>query len=436
MAGSRSILFGAITAALAGCGGGPDIILEGERLDIRALEEPAEDPAAAAPGITLPAQVANADWTHRGGSASHRITHPALGPGLAQAFAVNIGQGNNRRDRITADPIVVGGRVFTMDSNSGVTAVSAAGAPLWSQSLTPASDPRSDATGGGLAATAEVVVATTGFGTVSALDAATGDVFWTQDLDAGATASPTVVGDLVYVVARDSRAWAIDLSSGRVRWTLNGTPSVQGFDGGAGAAVTPDIAIFPFASGEVLAAFPQGGLRRWSTVVTGERLGSAAATVSDISSDPVIDGSVVYAGNVSGRIAALSLGNGERIWTATEGAVSPVWPAGGSVFAVSDIGELLRLSASDGTVLWRVALPGFVEDRPPRRKTRYAHYGPVLAGGRLIVASSDGLIRQFDPQTGALLGTVDLPGGAAANPVVAGGVLYVVSQRGQLVAFR
>ena len=60
----------------------------------------------------------------------------------------------------------------------------------------------------------------------------------------------------------------------------------------------------------------------------------------------------------------------------------------------------------------------------------------MLAGGRLIVASSDGVIRQFDPTSGAPLGDIALPGGAASNPVVAGGTLFVVTKRGQLAAFR
>ena len=75
-------------------------------------------------------------------------------------------------------------------------------------------------------------------------------------------------------------------------------------------------------------------------------------------------------------------------------------------------------------------------ERTRRQKRVFAHYGPVLAGGRLIVTSSDGVIRQFDPASGALLGQIELPGGAASGPVVAGETLYVLSKNGQLHAFR
>ena len=431
-----SLCFALACAGLLAACGEQDVILPGERLDIRGEALSADAFVNEARPISLAAMSANADWTHRNGGPTHQITNPQLGSALAPLFATDIGAGNSRRFRITADPVVLAGRIFTLDAKSQVVATSTAGETLWSQSVTPSSDNASDASGGGLAAGPNVVLATTGFGEVVALDPATGGEIWRQDLDAPGTSAPTIQGDLAYVVARDGRAWALELGNGRIRWTLSSTPPVSNFSGGAGAAVTGDFAIFPFPTGEVLAAFPEGGLRRWSTVVTGQRPGQAASTISDIAGDPVIDGDRVYVGNVSGRVVALQVANGDRIWTATEGAVGPVWPAGGSVFLVNDLSELVRLDAADGTPIWRVALPGFEESRERRQKTRFAHYGPILAGNRLIVASGDGAIRQFDPISGALVGTIDVPGGAASNPIVAGGTLYVVSQRGQLLAFR
>ena len=430
---------GAVLVAmlLAACGE-PDIILPGERLDIRDGMAGQDLVLANTPQpISLPAARANADFTHRGGSAAHRLTHPALGAPLALAFSVPMGQGNDRRNRITADPVVAGGRVFTLDSQSTAAAFSTGGAPLWTRNLTPPTDNPGDASGGGLAVDGGTLYVTTGFGRLVALDAATGALRWEQDLDAGAGA-PTVFGDLVYVVARDSRGWAIERGTGRVAWTLEGTPSTANFAGGAGPAVNGDVAIFPFPSGEVLAAFPQGGLRRWSSVIAGARPGEAGAVAADdISSDPVIDGDTVYVGNMSGRVVAMQTATGNRLWTATEGALGPVVPVGGSVFLVNDINQLVRLDAADGSVIWREQLP-VGEDRRglTRRSIRIAHFGPVLAGGRLIVASSDGLLRSFDPVSGVQREVLDLPGGAASSPAVAGGVLYVVTGSGQLMAFR
>lgn len=419
-------------ALLAACGE-TDVILPGERLSIRPDTSTVNETRA----LSLVSAVSNADWTHRNGGADHQITHPAISPGLAPVFAVSIGEGDSRRARITADPVIANGAVYTLDARALVSATSTAGQTLWTQDLTPGNDGRNDASGGGIAVQGNAVYVTTGFGKLTALDASSGAVLWRQDLDAPGTSAPTVFGELVYVVGRDSAAYAIDRTTGRIRWSVAGTPSVGNFSGGAGAAVNSEIAIFPFGSGEVVATFPTGGTQRWSTVVTGERVGQAAANISDIAGDPVIDGNTVYVGNFSGRVVAMNIANGERIWTATEGAVSPVWPAGDSVFLVNDLNELVRLDRNTGVAVWKVDLPEFVKTRGFRKnRAKHAHYGPVLAGGRLIVPSSDGMIREFDPASGALIGTTEIPGGAASNPAVAGQTLYVVSKSGQLVAFR
>lgn len=438
---TTKIIFGSalILALVAGCGE-RDVQLPGERLDLRADLDASETDEAVFVNETRALALANAqvnaDWTHRNGGPLHQIDHPALPAALSLAFSTNIGAGDSRRARITADPVVASGRIFAMDARAQVTATATDGSALWSRDITPGSDRNSDASGGGLAVDGSTLFVTSGFGTLTALDVQTGDELWTQDLNAPGGSAPTVSNGLVYVVARDSQAWAVDAQSGRIRWTMSGTPSVDGVSGGPGVAVTNGVAVIPFASGEVIGAFPEGGLRRWATVVAGQRQGRAAATITDLSGDPVVDGNIVYVGNFSGRLVAMNVDSGARIWTANDGAISPVWPAGDSVFVINDLNELVRLDAGDGSTIWRIALPQFEENRPGRQKTLHAHYGPVLAGGRLIVASSDGTLRQFDPTSGALLGQVDLPGGATTNPIVAGETLYVVNRRGQLLAFR
>lgn len=423
---------GLMAALLAGCGE-RDVKLVGER-------EPIRDTAAAfvnqsAP-LSLIAARSNDSWTHRNGSAGHTIAHPALGRSLTQAFSVTIGEGDSRRARITSAPVVANSAVYTLDARSQVTATATSGAPLWSVNVAPRSDNLSDASGGGIATDGNTIFVTTGFGELTALDASTGAKVWTQDLDAPGTSAPTVRDGLVYVVARNSAAWALDASNGRIKWQLNGTPSVGNFAGGAGAAVSGDISVFPFPSGEVVATFPEGGTRRWQTVLSGERLGNAAGLIKDIAGDPVIDGGRIYVGNFGGQIAALDAFSGDRIWTLNEGALGPVWPAGNALFMLNDKREVVRLNAADGTAVWRIALPAPDLTSSNRQRAVTAYFGPVLAGGRLIVTASDGQIRQFDPTSGALIGADEIAGGAASAPVVAGNTLYVISKTGQLVAFR
>ena len=206
--------------------------------------------------------------------------------------------------------------------------------------------------------------------------------------------------------------------------------------GSPAPVVAGDFTVFAFGSGELQAVFRRGGLRRWDASVLGARRGQALSKVDDVTGSPVVSNGVLYAGNQAGSTIAVDVQSGSRIWTTTEGAVGPVWPAGDSVFSVTDRNELVRLDASDGSKVWGYKLSNFVKDRPRRVSKIFTHHGPILAGGRLIVASSDGKLRSFDPTDGSLIGSVEVSGGATTAPVVAGGTLYVVSGKGQLHAFR
>lgn len=431
---------------LAGCNN-DEVILKGERIGVREAAElalaerggvPLEDPAPVAPstGFAAPPQVTSATWTHVAGSPTHSSSHPALSSRPQLVWSQGIGQGNDRKHRIASEPIIAAGRVFTLDSRSRVSATSTAGEPLWARDLTPAGERSDDASGGGVAFAEGRVFVTTGFGEVIALDPATGAEIWRQGLGAAATSAPSITGGLLYVVSRDNQAWAIETGTGKVRWQLGGTPSISGLVGGAGPAVTDQVAILPFSSGEIVAALRQGGVRLWGTTVAGQRLGRAFANITDIVADPVVSDGVIYTGNQSGRAVALNAGSGERIWTAEHGPYGPAWVAGGSVFLVSDAGKLVRLDAATGVEIWARDLPYFRNSRTRRAKAIFAHFGPVLAGGNLWVASDDGSLKGYDPATGAERITLDIPGGAASSLSIAGRTMYVLSERGQLHAFR
>lgn len=422
-----------------------DLPLQGKRLDLRTPltadaaaggQTGAGDRVNRAVPIKLAPTVNHSKWTHRNGTAEHRIIHPALSRNLTRIWSASIGKGDSRKHRITADPVVLDGRIFTLDSKAGVMAHSTNGNAIWSHDITPASDRTGEASGGGIAVEGNTVFVTTGFGALVALNAATGTELWVQKLESAATGAPTVRDGLVYVTSRDSRAWAIEAKNGRIKWQLPGAPTPSVMVGGTAPAVSEKFVVFPFGSGEMIAAFRKGGVRTWASIISGKRRGRGYATITDITADPVIYKGVVYAGSQSGRVVAVDLNNGERIWTAKEGAYSPVWPAGNSVFLISDEANLVRLDAATGEHIWNIQLPYYVKAKPRRHKEIFAHHGPVMAGGRLLVASGDGQIRSYNPVDGALISSVEIPGGATTNPVIVNNVLYVVSTKGQLHAFR
>ncbi|TFL17788.1 outer membrane protein assembly factor BamB family protein [Jannaschia formosa] len=434
------LLLAAAALALAACAEKEEI-LPGERLGVRpgesgpVLADAAPDVATEPVPISLEPPQRLADWPMRVGNAANDPAHATLSPQPQRVWSADVGTGDSRRLRITADPVSDGSRIFTLDARSVVAATTTSGALVWSRSLVPPTEREGDAAGGGLAVVGGTLYATTGYGELHALDPATGATRWVQGLDAPVT-TPKVADGLVYVVSRDNRAWAIEADSGRLRWDIPAGPAPAAMATAPAPALTDRLAIFPFASGEVVAALRQSGIRVWGSSVAGRRRGIASAFVGDITGDPVVEDNSVYAGTTSGRLVALEQSSGLRRWTANDGAVSPVVAAGGSIFAVTDRAQLVRLSAETGETIWRADLPFYRAERVSRREGVFVHYGPVLAGRRLWVASSDGALRGFDPATGALAAQAEVPGGAASRPIAFGDALYVVGQGGDLHAYR
>lgn len=434
-------------ALLAACGE-RELILPGERFDPRTpldasipvegqpLPTDVPPPANISAPIALPAAQALADWPQRGGNVRHLAPHAALSAAPARVWSVGIGAGDSRRNRISAQPVVAGGRVFAMDALAQVTAVTTAGAPQWSASLAPPRD-GTPVSGGGLAFGEGRLFATTGYGEVVAIDPASGAVIWRHRMNAAPGGAPAVANGTVFAVARDGSAFALRATDGMVQWRLPATPAPSGVIGAAAPALTGNAVILPFSSGQLVAADPASGNAFWAGAVAGDRLGRAfAVRTADITGDPVVSGDTIYVANQGGRTVALAAATGQRRWSAGEGAVSSVLPVGNAVFLVSDEARLVRLDAATGQTVWAVEMPYFLTDRPKRRKEITAHYGPVLAGGRLVVASGDGQVRFFNPTDGSPLGGVALPGGAAAAPAFAQGMMFIAGKNGQLHAFR
>ena len=443
----RMAVWAVLALGLAACE--KEVTLQGTRFPVRepltdsVPVEGQPDPVAApdqpenrSQPIALPGMVANADWTQRGGNALHASPHGRLSATPQLVWAANIGAGNSRRNRIAAAPVVAGGRVFTMDAFSTVTATATSGATLWRQDLTASFDSGGGQSGGGLATGGSRVYATTGFGEVVALDAGSGAVVWRQRLDSPAAGAPAVAGETVYVTSADGTGWGIAAGSGRVLWHLGAASANFSMAGGAAPAVDGSKVIFPFSSGLLMAAASDTGASLWTAAASGRRLGRAFANIGDITGDPVVSGGIIYVGTEGGRTGAYAEDTGERLWTANEGALNPPLVVGGSVFVVNDEARLVRLDAGTGEVIWAVQMPYFTSARAKKQSAVYAHFGPVLAGGRVVVASSDGQLRLFNATDGSLAGTVAIPGGAASAPVLAEGMLFVVTARGQLLAFR
>jgi len=393
--------------------------LPGERIPLRETQSDATlDPAVVAQYAQLPPVVALQDWTHVNGMPTHAPGHIAGPSSLNLAWSASVGDGDEDA-RITSAPIVAGGVVYTIDGEGLVTATSAAdGSRRWEADLAPENEGSEDGFGGGLAYADGVVFASTGFGEVVALSATDGSEKWRRGLGAPMRAAPAAENGRVFAVTRDNGAFALSAADGSVIWRLQGSAGTLGLLGGASPAVTGDALIIPFASGEVVAVRASSGAQVWTEFLSSGRRGTARSIINDITSDPVIAGSGVFAANQSGVMAAIEGRSGRRVWDRRFGAVGPVWVVADTIYAVTDDARVVRLRALTGETIWETA-------------------GPVVAGGKVYVSSSEEGLLRLDAVSGARIASEDeLGDGSSLSPVIAGGTVYLLSDSGRLYAFR
>jgi len=418
--------------ALASCKGNNNTVLPGERVAIRPQLQ-SENTAAA---ISLGAPVSNASWLQDGFGANHVVPHLALSANPTLRWSADIGRGNSDRSRITASPVLANGVIYTLDAGGQVQAsATESGAMLWQADMTPIGDASgAEGFGGGLALDGNSLYVTTGFGELLSLDTGSGSVNWRYEFDAPLRGGPTVSAGRVFVMASNDVAYAIDGARGQLSWTLRGARGSGPVTmGGSSPAVSRSNVVLPYSSGQSLGA-TTGGTGRWNSDVNSVRLSDVRAMIGGIPGAPVISGGQVFMANAGGEIAALRVTNGSELWSVPAGATDAPVVIGGSVFIVSDTSQLLRIHAASGRVLWASQLPEFA--KPEKRKGFIAHFGPVVAGGQVVVAGTDGRLRFFDPVSGAETYSAALPSGAASAPIVAAGILYVLNQKGKLLAFQ
>ncbi|GAA4724480.1 PQQ-binding-like beta-propeller repeat protein [Sphingomonas lutea] len=430
------------TAALAvsGCGiikkSTPKTPVLGERIAVLTADSDVQvDPATTALPMSLPPATVNSEWTQSGGNATKSMGHLALGNALTRAFTVNGGRGSTLTARLASEPVVAGGRVYTIDILGTVRAFDTRNGGLLWASQTP-NDRGNEASlyGGGIAFNNGRIYATNGLGYVAALDVTNGGIVWQVRPGGPLRGAPTVADGALYVISQDNQIFSLRESDGRQNWSQPASLEIAGIFGSAAPAVGQGTVVAGFSSGELNAYRYENGRQVWQDALQPTSIRTSVSSLSDIDADPVIDNGQVIAVGQGGRMVALELTTGQRIWEVNISGISTPWVAPEWIFVVTADAKLLCLSRATGRVRWINQLPQF--ERPGSKRGQIDYSGPILAGDRLIVAGSNGVLVNVDPVSGSFQSQTRVSAGINLSPIVADSTLFVFDNDGQLHAFR
>jgi outer membrane protein assembly factor BamB len=237
-------------------------------------------------------------------------------------------------------------------------------------------------------------------GTLTALATHDGTPRWSVALGDRAYATPCVGEDGTVFQGSDAKKFFAISPEGTVRWALD----TDG-DADTGPAQTTDGMVVFAAGRMVYGVTPHG------------QVGWRFAAKRKVFAAPAIDSSGrVFVGSQDHHVYALGRDH-RAIWSVDLDADVDGAPAvgdDGGVFVGTDGGEVVRLDAGDGRVVWRVPVGGFV-----RGSLSVARNGDVLAG---VYGPAPREVR-LRGRDGELVGSYAVQGTGAREFGVHGGAL-------------
>jgi outer membrane protein assembly factor BamB len=446
---------------LSGCGvfkGGGNktkTAVLGERIPVLTVESSAgTDASIASTAVAVPPAETNASWTQPGGNAQKAMGNVALGTQPQRIWEVNLAKAGPN-ERLAATPVIADGHVYVIDTLANVRALDAqTGRELWTTQLKGKPGPTLKRAGiqgllggkehkrytrslfgGGVSYDSGKLVATTGLGEVAELDAATGKVGWRVTPGGPLRGAPSIASGSAYVMSQDNQIYALNLADGTTQWSASGPLETAGVFGAGAPAIAHATVIAGFSSGDLDAYRYENGRAVWQDALTRTSMSTTVGDVTDIDASPVVDDTRVYAVGAGGRMVALDLVTGQRLWEINVGGISTPALGGDWLFVVTDDAHLYCVERTTGKIRWTTQLQHWKNEKKKNKLIFWS--GPVLAGGRLVLTNSLGEVAYVSVADGKLQSTERVAKAPfTLAPVVANNVMYLLSSDGRLTAWR
>jgi len=309
-----------------------------------------------------------------------------------------------------------------------------------------------------------------------------GKIKWKFQTGGRVISSPAVANGMVYFGSTDGNLYALDLQSGAQKWKFPTEVRVT-----SSPAVDHGIVYFGSYNGNFYALDGATGVLKWKFRTAGERRFTAkhihgiqpdGETMPDpfdfYLSSPAVWNGAVYFGSGDGNVYALAADSGLLRWKFSDGDVVHASPAvsDGVLFIGSWDSYFYAPDAATGKQKWRfktgedenthnqvgiqssaAVVDGTVyfgcrdsnlyalDAQTGLKKWAFNNHGswviasPAVEDGRVYFATSDSaMFYAFDARSGAPIFSLKFHWPMFSSPAIAGGMLYIGSHEGKLIA--
>jgi outer membrane protein assembly factor BamB len=281
-------------------------------------------------------------------------------------------------------PAVVGERVFVA-ARDGALARFENGRQIWRIQA-------GQALSGGVGANDTLVVVGTAKGEVLAFAAEDGRALWQARASSEILSAPAVRGDLVAVRSGDARIFGFDAADGKRRWVYQRSIPALALRSAVGVTLTERALYAGYPGGKLVAVALNNGAALWESTVALPRGTTELERIADVSSDPVVEGSMVCAVAYQGRVACFDTDNGRQLWARELSSIAGLAIGPRAVVVTDEKSTVHAFERSSGAPLWK-------QDKLANRGlTR-----PLAVASRLAIADFEGHVHLLAEEDGAFL---------------------------------
>ncbi len=223
-------------------------------------------------------------------------------------------------------------------------------------------------------------------------------------------AAPARIGDLVVVGEPTGKVWALDATTGAVRWHVDLVGAV-----GMAPLASRGLIVIGTRAGRLVGLDPSSGQKRWQVQFRRPLLGGAVGP----------DGLLIVS-CMDQQVRGVDPAHGEIRWSRHLPASSLVDPvvADGAAYVLGAGGRLHKLDARTGKTRW--VRPGF----------GYRSFAPAVRRDAVLLTSRTGLLYCLSPKDGTERWVKPTGSAPTAPPVLVGQTVYVVTAAPRLLAVR
>ena len=259
-------------------------------------------------------------------------------------------EGRSKNDLPMVCPVVFNNVVYVLDNESRLFARDVKdGKEKWR------ADSATKTQGTGLTADKNTVVTVSENGEVAVFDTK-GKNLWKKEFKTPFRNAPLLTEESLYLLSFNNDLWVLNAKTGAEKWRYKTNAPLTLLQGMGRPALSDDVLVVPFSTGEVVAFNAKTGVLLWVQDLVGEKVFDAVAGITQMSASPVIENGLVYLIGHGGKTMAVNLKTGESLWQIAKGGKTTPLVSGNALFFVDNKNNLLAINKKSGKLFWESAL--------------------------------------------------------------------------------